>query len=692
MARRKKVDGIPTIGMPHVSRLTVVRGPAGCGKTQRLVRDARALLECDIEPSSVLVLCATPDAARAFADRLGAPGVRVSSAREVALELLASPAAVALFGHGPRVLLPFEEDILFEDLKTCGVEPGRIAGMLAFFKRSMTEISDDHPDFLMDDDERAVMGALRQGLQLRGAILEQQVSADAARLLAARPAGDSARFAHVFVDDWQHLSRASQVMAALLAGESLCVATDPAAAWQVLESYPYVHGTEELLAANPQADTVELDGFLGPEEIGRAVNAVRREAGLEPCRLGRDGAGGEATGETGCRAGGAGASVGGASHGDAVEGARKVGGSGAAEGIGRIGHGSTSTDAAGSLKIEVLADAEREVARVAELVHGALGEGLSPSGVYVVSPNGAWSLRIAQALAQKGVAGSIACNWASLAESEADTSSDAGYLKALTAALLAGDPDDDAAWRSWCAFDEPLAASGEIAAIAEIASARGMCLHELLASPGLASQAGRLSDAHHKGATLLELVKGMGKDGLLRTLSDELCGAGEPVPEALRRLCGEADKKDGAATLRAHILKRTANGLGWEPAMPNGSGEADAVRIGPMERMCGLSPKFVVFAGFVNGFFPGHSFFDQTATPPGEAAQAHAVYARKLSCALAKAAGSAAFTAFAKMPCTQAEQLGAKIDRIGLENHVRTARVSPSIFCGYLEGRNQGCR
>ena len=47
----------------------------------------------------------------------------------------------------------------------------------------MTEISDDHPDFLMDDDEVAVMGRLRDGLRLRGAYLEEQLSANAARYL-----------------------------------------------------------------------------------------------------------------------------------------------------------------------------------------------------------------------------------------------------------------------------------------------------------------------------------------------------------------------------------------------------------------------------------------------------------------------------------------------------------------------------
>ena len=89
MAKREKVDGIPTVGMPCVNRLTLVRGAAGCGKTRRLVEEVRSLVSQGADPSGVLVVCASPDAARAFEGRLGAGaetgggagGVRVACAR-----------------------------------------------------------------------------------------------------------------------------------------------------------------------------------------------------------------------------------------------------------------------------------------------------------------------------------------------------------------------------------------------------------------------------------------------------------------------------------------------------------------------------------------------------------------------------------------------------------------------------------
>ena len=638
MAKREKVDGIPTIAMPHIDKLTVVRGAAGCGKTQRFIEAVRSLLAQGTPPSSILVLCATPDAAHTFSNRLGAENVRIASTRELSLELLSQPAAIALFGHGPRILMPFEEDVLFEDLKMSRIEIDRLAGMFSFFKRSMTEISDDHPDFLMDDDEQAVMSTLRDNLQLRGAFLEQQISANAARYLAM--AEDAAHYAHVFVDDWQYLSRASQVMAGLLAHNSFYVAVDTTVPTEpMLESYPYARGVEELLGANPQARIVDLGKFQGPRAIDLALNAIRHEAGLEPCL---------------------------------------------------IEESSDAPQEADSVAIKVLPNADCEIETTTDLVAGAIKDGTSPEAIYIASPNDTWASRIAHVLKQKGIGSYTACQWTDLAESNIDTSNDARYLKILTTILLAGNPNDDTAWRSWCAFDEPLAASGEIALIAQTAAKNGLRLHEILASnkPGVMSE--RMAHAYRMGVSLLGRTNGMNRDHLLRTLTDELYGPSEPIPPMVLRLCSGTNPDDTAEALRKCILNRMSSNLGWKSGDTDGSKQEAFVRIGEMNRMCGLSAQLVIFTGFVNGFFPPHGFFNQTVTPPGDIDNARAAYARKLCCALGKATRTAIFTSFTKIPCSQAEQLGVKIDRIGLENRIRMARVSPSIFCDCLGGRITG--
>ena len=192
--------------------------------------------------------------------------------------------------------------------------------------------------------------------------------------------------------------------------------------------------------------------------------------------------------------------------------------------------------------------------------------------------------------------------------------------------------------------------------------------------------------AYRMGISLLGRTNGMTRDHLLRTLTDELYGPSEPIPPMLLRLCSGTNPGDTAGALRERILNKMSCNLGWESDDADGSKQEAFVRIGEMNRMCGLSAQLIIFTGFVNGFFPQHGFFDQTVTPPGDIDNARAAYARKLCCTLGKATKTAVFTSFTKIPCSQAEQLGVKIDRIGLENRTRMARVSPSIFCDCLDG------
>lgn len=104
---------------------TCVLGGARTGKTDFLARRAEELAERD-GAASVLVLAASPDAARSLARRIENADVRVTTPRELELELLADPRAQAATGRRPRLLLPFEENILLEDVKTSGVRPKRL--------------------------------------------------------------------------------------------------------------------------------------------------------------------------------------------------------------------------------------------------------------------------------------------------------------------------------------------------------------------------------------------------------------------------------------------------------------------------------------------------------------------------------------------------------------------------------------
>ena len=116
--------------------IEVLEGPQCSGKTTRLLERARALLDAGADPASLMVVCATKDGAAAFKRRLGfrvqagpesVEGVRVLSARALSYEVLATPEAHALYGHGPRVLLDVERSILIADLRQAGMSKEDLA-------------------------------------------------------------------------------------------------------------------------------------------------------------------------------------------------------------------------------------------------------------------------------------------------------------------------------------------------------------------------------------------------------------------------------------------------------------------------------------------------------------------------------------------------------------------------------------
>ncbi|MDR3315484.1 MAG: hypothetical protein LBS98_03260, partial [Coriobacteriales bacterium] len=69
---------------------------------------------------------------------------------------------------------------------------------------------------------------------------------------------------HIFVNDYQNLSRASQLLCHLLATDSITVLADPSVCVEVYDSYPYAEGIEEFLRINPSAETHVLEKKESP--------------------------------------------------------------------------------------------------------------------------------------------------------------------------------------------------------------------------------------------------------------------------------------------------------------------------------------------------------------------------------------------------------------------------------------------
>ena len=276
----------------------LVKGGTAGAVMGELVQRVQDVLAGGADPKDVLVLCADPTSAARMQAELGvarvegavetlaelgvsqaegadgqvagaaraagAGEVQVLTCRELACAALADPDSAAATGMSfssgrARLLSAYETDFLMEDVKTLGARPKRLREMLKFFYRGWTELADEDPEWLFTVEEIDTFEFLTCELQYLGAMMEPQVSNLATKAL--RMEGQvRERFArrHVFVCGYQSLSRASQLLCQLVAGEELVAGAGPDMGVDVFESYAYPVGLEDFVRLNPAAEVVEV--------------------------------------------------------------------------------------------------------------------------------------------------------------------------------------------------------------------------------------------------------------------------------------------------------------------------------------------------------------------------------------------------------------------------------------------------
>ena len=99
---------------------------------------------------------------------------------------------------------------------------------------------------------------------------------------------------------------------------------------------------------------------------------------------------------------------------------------------------------------------------------------------------------------------------------------------------------------------------------------------------------------------------------------------------------------------------------------------------------CGLTPRVLVFCGFLNGFVPCRAYFDGAEMPLDKQEKEHARLVRQLYTVLAKAQERLVCTHFEKTDLETAERLKLKIHRIRMEKGERIALMEQSLFADYL--------
>lgn len=623
-------------------KATRIVGGVGCGKTQELIERVCSLLSNGEKAESVLALCATPQACESFTLRLGtaakaagvnADGVTVTTPRALALEVLSDAEAVRWSGREPRLLTAYEELFLLEDMKVSGLRPKRLREMLKFFYRSWTELADDDPSWLLAGEESNVHKLLKGNLAFTRSIAEPEAGNLAVNYLRGHAGARGAHsFAHVLVDDYQRISRASQLLADLVAAETLTIAGDRAACVQVYDSYPYATGLDEFMDAHEGAEDIELSACHACAAGAAAASKLLADPAMQSIAF----------------------------H--------------VAEGVTAV-------------QTVVLESAlpEDEFGAVARFVADAVASGMSPADVTVATPNGVWSRNIVKALLAAKVP----------AQALADRQPVRGDIRdndrcvparVLTALDLVADPDNALAWRCWCGYGDWLANSSAMANLRKHAGEQGQGLVESLrdvqdGAPAANADdadrivgAKRVAEAREAGLALIDSAAGLEGTALLDKLAELVTGQeGTTAPGIVSALClGEQD--NSAAAMAERFRSRLL-----APRI-----DSAAVQVVPYDQVAGLSPKVLIISGFVNGFIPCREYFDSAEMPLDKQEKEHAKDARRVYAMAGKASEQLVISRFTTTSLETAGVMKLHIGRIRLQDGKRMCVIEPSDFTEQL--------
>jgi DNA helicase-2/ATP-dependent DNA helicase PcrA len=739
--------------IPETAEAFLIQGGFGSGKTTALANQATELVESGIDTAEILVVCASPDAADRFAQLLTAAcpqaaGTTIATARELQLAMLADPEARETSGRAARLLAPFEETFLMEDLKVCGTKPKRLREMVKFFYRGMTEMSDEDASWLINGEERKTFEFLGEVSSFFEGVPAPELANVCVHALSENPSLlVRAQRSYVLVDDYQLLSRASQIFVNALATKAIWVATNPADTSPAFDAYPYAEGVHEFIQANPHVQTTNLGachrGALAahaPTTLleGRSDQTAERSTTGHSTSAATSGERADAT-----TSGGEAGTITPDGKTDATtpdEEADAIAPDGEAGAITPDGKDDVTTTAAPGIVTLPCANPDEEAKSVARLVKQEVEAGCPAGEIYIVSPHRARTHAIQQALRAEGVRSEAAWDAHIIGGDIRDK--DACFnARSLTALELIADPDDAVAWRCWCGYGDYLTNSNGIAAIREFATERKMGLVDALAfladveandvtsaegaantvdaaqadaaattvhaeSPGIAANvAAESPDATGTTpagtATAAELVA---TPSVSRVI--EAYRAGLRMVDACRGLRGTELMDAIARTIDlptdrhlSPLAKLTAPLLGDDDdsavamcrralkrlAAPRFERD-DCVHIGPAERVVGMEYQVIVYTGFLNGFVPHRSYFDRTETTPERAERMDRACRLSLARTTGEVSRRLVLSWFTECDVNAASRFSLKVKRIHVRDHRRYVLTEPSIYVDELVG------
>jgi DNA helicase-2/ATP-dependent DNA helicase PcrA len=602
-----------------------VSGGSGSGKTFALTQRVLRLLKQEVDPEQIAVFVPTRIAAAAFMDGLqvSAPErgrLYVGTLRDFCLSLLTSPRAVADTGRVPRLLADFEYKILLEDLKTIGYKPRLIRNMLGYLLHSWTQLDDLREGFVITDDERLLLDKLRSTLIARKAMLNEEVSNITYRYLNrnADVRATCAR-AHIMIDDYQGLNKASQALCDLLSKQSLVACGCRDEYVQGCDAWPYPDGFEDFGQGKPEFQEFMLTTNLRcPLDIAACGNALIVASDMDLNAL-------------------------------------AIAAKDASRGVLRLVKWSTPLE---------------EVEQIAQYLKQRLedtADRLIAGDVFIAVPTAERGQTFARALAALGIK-STSILHPGVLHGDPRIFARCQNLLAYTLLNLLADDEDLVAWRNWCGFGDALSRSSLWLRLEGLASERHISelealelLSELQEPPF--AEADILLQRFADGKKIIAAHRGKRGYALLNAITPKGQDFPPDVLALIEPILGNETAKE--------LYERTAEGL-REPLFD----DVERVRIGLWQTLPGLSVPMLIIPSLLNGLVPPATALDNTTAKGRQAGDE--LSRRAFYTTLTKAGCELILSYFHKMPLAEASDM--VISRIRAEGKRQMAIVSPSVF------------
>ncbi|MBQ6453202.1 MAG: ATP-dependent helicase [Coriobacteriales bacterium] len=635
------IDGIVKEAVARdTAKVKIVGGP-GTGKTFVLQRRVQRLLESGVYPKDIAVFVTSPSAAEVFALDLQASGVPgadkviVTTPHDYFVRILSTPEAIAATGRVPRIISEADYKFLAEDLKVLGTRPKRLKEMLKYFYKQLSEMGDDKDDFIVVNEERFTLDTLRKHLVARNAMLEEELSNIAVHYLRDTD-GVRERLAikHVLVDDYQNISRASQMACRLLSGVSFTIAgNESETVYDGAEPFPYPQGIGEFLTKN---EFVLEHSMRLPQRVASGCNSL---AMLEPFKD-----------------------------------AHMV--------------GFTESDPLGDVQVVRWENSDAEFAGICKYLTKRFNDEedpLIPQDVLLIVPNRIWGKNIIKRFAQKRIKTSAILSKQPLSGNPKDIDKCAS-MRAFTALNLVADPYDAVAWRAWVGYGDYLLRSGAWCRLEEYAEQNGIgvvdaldAISKMPAPIFLESDA--LGEAYKQGVALIDKCAGKVGFTLLNTLAATVLGRGSEFPRDIEELFAPVIGDEDAKTLFARAFPQTI--------CPKFTYAHNVLRVGYYPAMRGLSAKVVVLIGTINGFVPVRDVFDNEIAYNVQDKirdETRMVFYSAVS----RTCDKLIISYFQKEVIEVAEPLKMHIHRIRAEKGQRMVMLAPSLYIDEMGGSIPG--